>query len=157
MDQIINKFLLAGDKFMSKLHLKQPGFTYSACRTFTKNKQRIEKFMQTGDTNCIYKNELDKACFQHDMVYGKYKDLQRRIQSDKVLKVLQTIKYTMGMKEARLQWPTRFLIRNQKELVLKLELKKINNKLMNFINQLLGNLKEEKCILLLRTILGVLI
>ena len=70
---------------MPEMHLKQPGFTYSACGPFTKNKQRIQKFMQTGDTNYIYKNELDKACFQHDMAYGKYKDLEKSTQSDKVL------------------------------------------------------------------------
>ena len=67
MNQIINKFLLARDQFMPEMHLRQPGFTYSACAPFTKNKQRIQKFMQMGDTNYIYKNELDKACFQHDM------------------------------------------------------------------------------------------
>ena len=86
MNQIINKFLLAGDKFMPEMHLKQPGFTYSACDSFPKHKQRIQKFMQTGDTNYIYKNELDKAYFQHDMAYGKYKDLQKRTQFDRVLK-----------------------------------------------------------------------
>ena len=87
MNKIINKFLLVGDKFMLEMHLKQPGFTYSACGPFTKKKQRIEKFMQTGNTNLfIYKNELDKACFQHDMAYGKSKDLVKRTQSDKVLK-----------------------------------------------------------------------
>ena len=71
---------------MSEMHLKQPGFTYSACGPFTKNKERIEKFMQTGNTDFIYRNELDKACFQHDMVYGKTKDLVKRTQSDKALK-----------------------------------------------------------------------
>ena len=71
---------------MPEMHLKQPGFTYSACGPFTKNKQRIQKFMQTGDTNYIYKNELDKACFQHDMAYGKYKDLKKSTQSDKGLR-----------------------------------------------------------------------
>ena len=86
MNEIVNKFLLVGDKFMPELHLKQPGFTYSACGPFTKNKERIEKFMQTGNTDFIYKNELDKACFQHDMAYGKSKDLVKRTQSDKVLK-----------------------------------------------------------------------
>ena len=86
MNQIINTFLLAGDKFMPEMHLKQPGFTYSACDSFPKHKQRIQKFMQTGDTNYIYKNELDKAYFQHDMAYGKYKDLQKRTQFDRVLK-----------------------------------------------------------------------
>ena len=68
------------------MHLKQPGFTYSACGPFTKNKEKIEKFMQTGNTYFIYKNDLDKACFQHDMAYGKPKDLAKRTQSDKVLR-----------------------------------------------------------------------
>ena len=86
MNEIVNKFLLVGDKFMPEMHLKQPGFTYSACGPFTKNKERIEKFMQTGNTDFIYRNELDKACFQHDMAYGKTKDLVKRTQSDKVLK-----------------------------------------------------------------------
>ena len=86
MNQIVNTFLLAGDKFIPEMHLRQPGFPYGAFGPFTKNKQRNQKFMQTGDTNYIYKNELDKACFQLDMAYGKYKDLERRTQSDKVLK-----------------------------------------------------------------------
>ena len=86
MNEIVNKFLLAGDKFMPEMHLKQPGFTYSACGPFTKNKERIQKFKETGDTSYIYKNELDKACFQHDMAYGDFKDLARRIASDKVLR-----------------------------------------------------------------------
>ena len=71
---------------MPELRLKQPDFTYSVCGPFTKNKERIKKFMQTGNTDFIYKNELDKACFQHDMAYGKAKDLVRRTQSDKVLR-----------------------------------------------------------------------
>ena len=71
MNEFVNKFLLEGDKFMPEIHLKQPGFTYSACGLFTKNKERTEKFMQTGNTDLIYKNELDKACFQHDIAYGK--------------------------------------------------------------------------------------
>ena len=71
---------------MPEMHLKQPGFAYSACGPFTKNKERIGKFMQTGDTNYIYKNDLDKVCFQHGMVYVKYKDLTKRTQSDKVLR-----------------------------------------------------------------------
>ena len=86
MNQIVNKFLLVGDKCMPQMHLKQPGFTYSACGPFTRNKERIEKFIQTGNTDFIYRNELDKACFQHDMAYGKSKDLVKRTQSDKVLK-----------------------------------------------------------------------
>ena len=73
MNEIINKFLLEGDKFMPEMYLKQPRFTYSACGPFTKNKERIEKFMQTGNTDFIYKNELDKACFQHDMAMENQK------------------------------------------------------------------------------------
>ena len=79
MNEIVNKFLLAG------MHLKQPGFTYSACRPFTENKERIQKFKETGDTSYIYKNELDTACFQHNMAYGGFKDLKRTA-SDKILR-----------------------------------------------------------------------
>ena len=82
MNKIVNKFLLAGDKFMPEVHLKQPSFTYTACDPFTKNKERIEKFVQTGNTNFIYKYELHKACFQHDMAYSKSKVLAKRTQSD---------------------------------------------------------------------------
>ena len=83
MNEIVNKFLLVGDKFMPEMHLKQLGFTYSVCGPFTKNKQRIEKFMQTGDTNFICKNGPDKACFQHDMAYDKSKDLAKRTDPSK--------------------------------------------------------------------------
>ena len=67
MKEIVNKFLLAGDKFMSEMHLKQPGFTYNACEPFTKKKEKIQNFKETGDSKYIYKNELDKACFQQDV------------------------------------------------------------------------------------------
>ena len=71
---------------MPEMHLKQPGFTYSACGPFTKNKERFEKFMQTGNTDHIDKNDLGKTCFQHEMAYGKFKDLAKITQSDKVLR-----------------------------------------------------------------------
>ena len=67
MNEIVHKLLLAGDKFMPEMHLKQPGFTYSVCGPFTINKERIKKFKETGDTSYIYKNEHDKACFRHNM------------------------------------------------------------------------------------------
>ena len=86
MNEITNKFLLVRDKFIPEMHLKQPEFTYSAWGPFTKNKERIEQFMKTGNTDFIYKNELYKACFQHDIGYGKSKDLVRKTQSDKVLR-----------------------------------------------------------------------
>ena len=82
----INKFLLAGDKFMPEMHLKQLQFTYSACGPFAKHKQRIQKFKETGDTNYIYKNELDKACFAHDAAYSDSKDLTKRTVADKILR-----------------------------------------------------------------------
>ena len=86
MKEIVKKFLLAGDKFMPKMHLRQPGFTYSACGPFTKNKERIQRFKETGDTSYIYKNELGKACFPHDMANGVFKDLAKRTAADKVLR-----------------------------------------------------------------------
>ena len=73
MNEIVNKFLLTGDKFMPEMHLKQPGFTYSASGTFTKNKERIKKFMQTGDTNFVYKNELIKLVFNMIWLIAKQK------------------------------------------------------------------------------------
>ena len=86
MNNTINKFLLAGDKFMPEMHLRQPGFTYSACVSFTKHKEKIKKFEQTGDTQYIYRNELDKACFQHDAAYADNKDLLNKTQADKILR-----------------------------------------------------------------------
>ena len=83
---MVNTFLIAGDKFMPEMHLKQPEFSYSACGPFTKNKEQIQKFKETGYASYIYKNELDKACFQHDMAYMDFKDLKRRTVSDKILR-----------------------------------------------------------------------
>ena len=79
MNETVNKILLAGDKFMSEMHLRQS-------RPFTKNKERIQKFKETRDSRYIYQNELDKACFQHDMAYGDFKDLNRRTFADKLLR-----------------------------------------------------------------------
>ena len=86
MNAIINRFLLTGDKFMPEMHLRQPGFTYSASGPFTKHKERINKFMNTGDTRFIYRNDLDKACFQHDSAYSDSRDLVKITQSDKSLR-----------------------------------------------------------------------
>ena len=83
MNEIVNKFLLVGDKFIPEMHLKQPGFTYSACGPFTRNKERIGKFMQTGNADFIYRNELDKTCCQHNVAYGKSKDLVKKLSQTK--------------------------------------------------------------------------
>ena len=85
MNELVNKFLLTGDKFMPEVHLRQPGFTYSARGPFKKSNQRIQKFKETRDSRYTYQNELDKACFQHYMADGDFKDLTRRTASDKVL------------------------------------------------------------------------
>ena len=104
INNIINKFLLAGDKFIPELHLKQPQFTYSTCEPFTNHEQRIQKFKETGYTNYIYKNELDKACFAHNAAYSDSKDLTKRTVADKILRnkafnIAQKTKNMMGIKE----------------------------------------------------------
>ena len=86
MNNVINKFLLAGDKFMPEMHLRQPRFVYSTCGPFTRHKERIKEFKRTGDTRYIYRNELDKSCFQHDSAYADHKDLINRTEADKVLR-----------------------------------------------------------------------
>ena len=152
----VNKFLLVGDKFMPEMHLKQPGFTYSSCGPFTKKKRKDWKFMQAGNTDCIYKNDLDKVCFQHDIPYGKYKDLAKRTQSDKVLrdkafKIAINPKFD-GYQRGLASMVYKLLIKSQK--VVKLSLCQMNNLQTNFINQLLENFKKEEFILRLRTIFG---
>ena len=86
MNNTINKLLLAGDKCMPDIHLRQPQFIYSACGPFTSHEERIQKFKETADTNYLYKNELDKACFVHDAAYSDCKDLTKRTVPDKILK-----------------------------------------------------------------------
>ena len=137
---------------MPEMHLRQPGFTYSACGPFTKNKTRIQKFMQSGNTDFIYKNELDKACFQHDMAYGKSKDLVKRTQSDKVLKD-KAFKIASNPKYDEYQ-------RGLASMVYKLSGSDITNE---FSYQLANELHKpvvkkkffKKCILLLKIIFGV--
>ena len=125
MNDIVNKFLLAGDKFMNAMHLKQPCFTYSAYGPFTKNKKRIQNLYKY-----IYRNELDKASFQHDMVYGDFKDLSRKKASDKLLKdkafnIAKDTKYD-GHAKVLLQWFIKVLIKRLKLVMLNL-CHKINN------------------------------
>ena len=86
MNKIINKCLLNENKFMPELHLKQPGFTYSACRPFTKHHERIQKFRETGNLKHLYRNELDKVCFAHDASYFDSKDLDKRTISENIFK-----------------------------------------------------------------------
>ena len=122
MNEIVIKSLLAGDKFMPEMHLEQPGFTYSAYGPFTKNKERIQKFKETGDTSYIYKNKLGKACLQHDIAYGDFKDLKRRTCSDKFLrdKAFNITKNPnmIGITEDLLLWSTNFLTKSLKVVML---------------------------------------
>ena len=119
MSDIINKFILAGDKFMPEMHLRQPQFTCSACGPFTKNKERIQKVKETGYSKYIYKNELDKACFQLDVAYGDFKDLAKRTAADKVLidKAFNIAKdpNMVDIKEDYLLWFILFLIKNSRQ------------------------------------------
>ena len=86
MNNVIDKFLLVGDKFMPEMHLRQPQFVYSAFGPFNRHKERIKEFKRTGNTRYIYRNELDKACFQHDSAYADHKNLINRTKADKVLR-----------------------------------------------------------------------
>ena len=71
---------------MPEMHLRQPRFTYNSCRPFTENKERMQKFKEIEDSRYLYQNELDNACFQHDMAYGDFNDLTRWTASDKTLR-----------------------------------------------------------------------
>ena len=86
INKIINKYFLAGDKFMPEMHLRQPRFVYSACGPFTRHKERIKEFKRTGYTRLLYRNELDKPCSKHDGAYAKYKDVENRLTSDQKLR-----------------------------------------------------------------------
>ena len=83
INEIINKFLLAGDKFILETHLRRQKFTYSARERFTKNKQKYKNLKKLEIQDIIYQKELDKAYFQHDMAYGDFKDLPRKTASDR--------------------------------------------------------------------------
>ena len=152
---------------MPESHLKQTSFTYSACDPFTKNKDRIEKSMQTWNTDFIYRSELDKACFQHDIAYGKSKDLAKRTQSvkvlrDKAFKIAINPKYD-GYQRGLTSMVYKFFNKNLVEMVLTLRLQislllnQIINLQMNFTGRLFENLRDKKFIHLLEAIFGVFI
>ena len=147
MNEIVKKFSLASDKFMPKMHLIQPGFTYSACGPLTKNKERIQKFKETGDTSYIYKNELDMACFQHDMAYGDFKDLERRTASDKVLRdkanIAKNPKYD-GHQRGLASVVYNFFDKKSKGSGVNMLLEFNENQLKNYSKQLLEISKKEQ-------------
>ena len=154
MNNIINKFLLAGDKFMPEMHLRQPRFVYSACGPFTRHKKRIKEFKRTGDTRYIYRNDLDKACFQHDSAYADHKDLINRTEADKALRdkaydIASNPEYD-GYQRGLASMVYKFF---DKSLWV-VELQALQYYLMNFINLLLKNLIKEKYIRNLKIIYG---
>ena len=162
MNKIVNKFLLAGDKFMIEMHLKQPGFTYSVCGPFTKNKERIQKFKETGDTSYIYKNEFDKACFQHDMAYGGFKDLERRTFSkevlrDKAFNIAKNPKY-YGYQRGLASVVYKFFNKKSKDSGVANNEIKQNLQLAEELHKpIIRNFKKEQFIQDLKAIFGVLI
>ena len=107
MSKKVNKFLFAGYRFFPKTHLRQPGFTYNACGPFIKNKERIQKFKETGNSRYIYQNELDKPCFQYDMAYGYFKDLT--IEEQLLIKYC-VLKYLILLKIQKLMDSKRVLL-----------------------------------------------
>ena len=118
---IINKFLLIGDKFMPEMHLWDPEIKkYSACGPFTRHQKRINMFMKDGTLSHILKNRLDAACFQHDFAYAKYKNRENRRQSDIILKskALKIAPYPRvnGYQEDYHLWFISFLMKEQKDL-----------------------------------------
>ena len=85
MNGIINKFFLTGDKFMPELYLKQPRFTYTICGPFTKYRERIQQFRETGYLKNLYRDKLDKVRFSDDAAYFDSKDLAKKTVSDQIL------------------------------------------------------------------------
>ena len=130
MNEIANKFLLAREKFMPEMHLRQLGFTYSVCGPFGENKERIKKFKKSWGSRHVCQNELDKVCFQHDMAFEDFIDLNRRTFADIVLrdKVFDIKTSGSGIKNKNIY---------NKELA------------ENYTNQLLQSLIKEKCTRLL--------
>ena len=144
------------NKFMPEMHLRQPQFTDSACGPFTKHKRRIQKFKETGDTNYIYKNELDKACFAHDGAYSDSKDLTERTVADKILKnkafnIAKDTKYDRYQRGLASMAYTFFNKKSKGSGA-----KHVNTKLIPQ-SPLLKNLKKEKSTQHLKIIFGVLI
>ena len=142
---VVNKFLLAGGKFMPEMHLRQPGFIYISCEPFTKNKERMQKFKETEDWGYIYQNKLDKACFQHD---AAYENLTRRTTSDKIshdkaFSSATNPKY-MDVNVDLLQLSINVLIKKLLVEQLKLKICQTKRFLENYTNQLLENFIKEK-------------
>ena len=157
MNEIVNKFLFTGDK-LTEIHLRQSGFTYSACVAFTKNEERIKKFKETGDSRDIYQNEFDKAWFQHDMAI---EILIIRLEEQVLIRycvikhlILLKIQNMMDINIDLLQYFITFLTKKLLIKILKMKIFLIKNPQKNYTNQLIENLIKEKYTHLLKTLIG---
>ena len=128
MNEMISKFLLAGDKFMPEMNLRQAGFTYIAWGPFTKKRGRTQKPKETGDSKYIYQNEIDEACFQHDMAYKDFKvkgflelELPNKYYMIKHF-ILLNIQNIMDINADLLQWFINFSIKSLLVVILKVKL-----------------------------------
>ena len=104
MNKINNKCVLTGDKFIPELHLKQKGFTYSTCRPFTKNREKIQKFREISSLKYLYR----KYYFAHDAAYSNSKDLAKKNLSNTIKLILLSLKW---MIESELQSIRLFLVK----------------------------------------------
>ena len=145
---------------MPEMHLRQPGFTYSACGPSTKSKERIQKFKETGDSRYIYRNELDKTCFQHDMAYDwlDFKVLAKRTAADKILRnkafnIAKNPKYD-GYQKGLASMVYEFFDKKTAGSGVKSVLQ--NEQLAELHKPIIRKFKKEKCILHLKIIFGVL-
>ena len=86
MNAAVNTYLLPGEKIMAEMFLRQPGFRYNTFRPFTKSKEWMQKFKETGEPRYVLQNELDKACIQHDMTFANFNDLPRSVASGRALR-----------------------------------------------------------------------
>ena len=157
MNEIVNKFLFTGDK-LTEIHLRQSGFTYSACVALTKNEERIKKFKETGDSRDIYQNEFDKAWFQHDMAI---EILIIRLEEQVLIRycvikhlILLKIQNMMDINIDLLQYFITFLTKKLLIKILKMKIFLIKNPQKNYTNQLIENLIKEKYTHLLKTLIG---
>ena len=141
MNEIVNKVLLSGDKFIPENHLRQQEFTHSACVPFMKNKERTQKFKETGDSRYIsqkelaLKNSLLSKILLEEQLLIKYFMIKHLI--------LLKIQNMRDIKEVLLQWSLSFLIKKLLVVVLKMKIFLIMNYQKNYINQFLENLRKE--------------
>ena len=150
-NDIINEFLLIGDKFMPEMHLWHPKVkNYYACCPFTRHQKRIDIFMKDERLSHILKNRLDAACFQHDSAYAKYKDRLNRKQSDIVLKN-KALKFATdprvnGYQRGLASMVYKFFHKRTKGSGINLQANSLNNEILaeELHKSIIGNFKRRK-------------